>query len=99
MVALPLCRLPQAHARRPSHDFAPLHRADHRLREMVERRIFREKSIEHRPKQEYACALECLLVDRHRDLDAARRADTRTLTDPAHDRTAVDVANASDSAL
>src|SRR4051794_9313794 len=99
MVVLPLCRLPQAHALRPSHDLAALYRPDHRLREMVERRILREKAIEHRTKQEYACALECLLVDCHSNLDPARCADTCTLTDPAHDWTAFDVANASDPAL
>ena len=32
--------------------------SDHRLREMIERRIFGEEPVEHRAEQEHAAALE-----------------------------------------
>src|SRR5258708_7038001 len=66
---------------------------------MVEPRILREKSVEHGAEDENAGALERLLVDRHRDLDAARCPDAAALANAAYDRPAVDVANAADAAL
>src|SRR5262249_59278079 len=44
-------------------------------------------------------AFKCLLVDGHRDLDAARCADAAAFANAAHDRPAVDVANAADATL
>src|SRR5258708_37069837 len=66
---------------------------------MVEPRILREESVEHGAEDENAGALERRLVDRHRDLDAARCPDAGALANAAHDRPAVDVANAADAAL
>src|SRR5260221_1905483 len=66
---------------------------------MVEPRILREESVEHGTEEENAGALERLLVDRHRDLDAARCPDAAALANPAYDRPAIDVANAADAAL
>src|SRR5260370_28981272 len=66
---------------------------------MVKPRILREESVEHGAEDENAGALERLLVDRHRDLDAARCTDAAALANAAYDRPAVDVANAADAAL
>src|SRR5215470_9245759 len=66
---------------------------------MVEPRILREESVEHGTEEENAGALERLLVDCHCDLDAARCPDAAALANAAHDRPAVDVANAADAAL
>src|SRR5262245_33594600 len=66
---------------------------------MVEPRILREEPVEHGAEEENAGALERLLVDRHGDLDTARRPDAAALANAAYDRPAVDVANAADAAL
>ena len=55
-----------------------------------------EEAVEHGAEQEHAAALERLLVERDGDLDAARRADAAALADAAHDRPAVDAADAAD---
>src|SRR5262249_54916957 len=88
-----------SHAGRPSRHVTAFDGANHRLGKMVEPRILREESIEHGAEEENAGALERLLVDRYRDLDAARCPDAAALANAAHDRPAVDVANAADPAL
>src|SRR5262249_39804732 len=66
---------------------------------MVEARILGEESVEHGAKQKDSGALECLLVDGHRDLDAARCPDAAAFANTAHHWPAVDVANAADATL
>src|SRR5215207_4705135 len=63
---------PRADPRRPAHDLAALNRSDNGLRKVVERGVFRKEAIEDCAEQEHAATLECLLVDRHGDLEAAR---------------------------
>src|SRR5216683_185248 len=89
----------RSHARGPSHDFTALDGADHRLGEMVEPRILGKEPVEHRAEQEDAGALQRPFVNRHRDLDAARRPDAAALANAAYNRPAVDIANAADAAL
>src|SRR5260370_4202385 len=66
---------------------------------MVEAQIDREKAAEQGDEDENAGAQERRLVDRRRDLDAARCPDAAALANAAYDQPAVDVANAADAAL
>src|SRR3954454_3172191 len=81
------------------HGLASIDGADHGLGEVIEAGILGKKAIEHGAEQKCAGAFERLLVNRHGDLDAARDPDAAALADPPYDRSAVDVADASDAAL
>src|SRR5262245_44794371 len=66
---------------------------------MVDADILGEETVENGTEQEGAAALEGALVERHRDLGAARHADAARMPDAPDDRPAVDVADAADLAL
>src|SRR5450631_1458854 len=66
---------------------------------MIEAGILGKETIEHGAQQKCAGTFKRLLVDGDGDLDTARRPDAAVLTDPPHDRPAVDVTNATDAAL
>ena len=71
---------PRAGPRRPAHDLAALDRADHRLREVVERRVFRRRSGRgSRRAGTRRCPRRPCSSKRDGDLDAARRADAGAL--------------------
>src|SRR5262249_55807102 len=89
----------QAHAWRPTHDFATLDGPDHGLSEMIEGGILGKVPLEHGAEQERTGALERLFVDRDRDLDPPRGPDATALPDTARDRPAVDVADAANAPL
>src|SRR5271166_5496401 len=64
---------------------------------MIKARIFAIEAVEDGADQEYAAALEGLLVDRHGHFDAARDADAAGLANAADDRPAVDAAQSANA--
>src|SRR5215471_17983418 len=66
---------------------------------MVESRISGEESVEHGAQQKNSRALERPFVDRHRNLNTTCGTNTAALANAAHDRPAVNIANATNAAL
>src|SRR4029079_5755613 len=66
---------------------------------MIQPRVFGKETVEHRAQQENAGALEGFFVDRYCNFYAARSPDPAALAYAAHDRPAVDAANAADATL
>ena len=66
---------------------------------MIESRIIREKTFEHRSKQKDAAAFECLFIEINRDQLSSRRTTARALANTFDDRPTIDPADSANFAF